>query len=176
MSQEGKEENKSFPEPSPPANLVLDLKIGHVPNPTCKGESEGWGKWVSGKGNGMALPGLAQCWFISEDGHVVRSITNRPHLLLLMFATAAAAKLLQSRLTLWDPIDSSPPGSAVPGILQARTLEWVAISFSSAWKLKVKVKSLSHVQLFTTPWTATHQAPLSKGLSRQEYWSGVPLP
>ena len=66
----------------------------------------------------------------------------------------AAAKSLQSCPTLCDPIDSSPPGSPVPGILQARTLEWVAISFSSAWKWKVKVKSLSRVWLFVTPWTA----------------------
>ena len=89
---------------------------------------------------------------------------------------AAAAKLLQSCPTLCDPIDSSPPGSPVPGILQARTLEWVAISFSSAWKWKVKVKSFSHVWLLATPWTATYQAPLSLGFYRQEYWSRVPLP
>ena len=89
---------------------------------------------------------------------------------------AAAAKSLQSCPTLCDPIDGSPPGSPVPGILQARTLEWVAISFSNAWKWKVKVKSLTRVQLFTTPWTAAHQAPPSMGFSRQEYWSGVPLP
>ena len=87
-----------------------------------------------------------------------------------------AAKLLQSRPTLWEPIDGSPPGSAIPGILQARTLEWVAISFSSAWKEKVKVKSLSLVRLLVTPWTAAYQAPPSMGFSRQEYWSGVPLP
>ena len=66
--------------------------------------------------------------------------------------------------------------SPVPGILQARTLEWVAISFSSAWKWKVKVKSLSRVRLFSTPWTAAHQAPPPMGFSRQEYWNGVPLP
>jgi len=88
---------------------------------------------------------------------------------------AAAAKSLQSCPTLCDPIDSSPPGSPVPGILQARTLEWVAISFSNAWKWKVKVKSLSRVWLFETPWSATYQAPLFMGFSRQEYWSGVPL-
>jgi len=88
---------------------------------------------------------------------------------------AAAAKLLQSCPTLCDPIDSSPPGSPVPGILQARTLEWVAISFSNAWKWKVKVKSLSCVQLLATPWTAAYQAPPSMGFSRQKYWSGVPL-
>ena len=90
--------------------------------------------------------------------------------------TAAAAKLLQSWLTLCDPIDGSPPGSAVPGILQARTLEWVAISFSNAWKWKVKVKSLSRVRLLVTPWTAAYQGPPSMGFSRQDYWSGVPLP
>ena len=83
---------------------------------------------------------------------------------------------LQSCLTLCDPIDGSPPGFPVPGILQARTLEWVTISFSNAWKGKVKVKSLSHVQPSATPWTATYQAPLSIGFSRQVYWSGVPLP
>ena len=87
---------------------------------------------------------------------------------------AAAAKSLQSCLTLCDPIDSSPPGSSVLGILQARTLEWVAISFSNAWKWKVKVKSLSHVWLLATPWTAAYQAPPFMGFSRQEYWSGVP--
>ena len=88
---------------------------------------------------------------------------------------AAAAKSLQSCPTLCDPRGGSPPGSPVPGILQARTLERVAISFSNAWKWKVKVKSLSPVRLFATPWTAAHQAPLSVGVSRQEYWSGVPL-
>ena len=91
-------------------------------------------------------------------------------------AAAAAAKSLQSCSNLCDPIDGSPPGSPVPGILQARTLEWVAISFSNAWKRKVKVKSLSHVRPSATPWTAAHQAPPSMGFSRQEYWSGVPLP
>ena len=88
----------------------------------------------------------------------------------------ATAKSLQSCPTLCDPIDSSPPGSPVPGILQARTLEWVAISFSSAREWKVKGKSLSHVWLLATPWTAAYQAPPSMGFSRQEYWSGVPLP
>ena len=89
---------------------------------------------------------------------------------------SAAAKSLQSCLTLWDPIDGSPPGSTVPGILQATTLEWVAISFSKAGKWKVKVKSLSRIRPLATSWTAAHQAPLSMGFSRQEYWSGVPLP
>ena len=90
--------------------------------------------------------------------------------------TAAAAKSLQSCPTLCDPIDGSPPGSPVPGILQARTLEWVAISFSKAWKWKVKVKSLSRARLLATPWTAAFKAPPSMGFSRQEYWSGAPLP
>ena len=87
-----------------------------------------------------------------------------------------AAKSLQSCPTLCDPIDSSPPGSAVPGILQARTLEGVAISFSNAWKWKVKVKSLSRLRLLVTPGTAAYQAPPPMGPSRQEYWSGLPLP
>ena len=90
--------------------------------------------------------------------------------------SAAAAKSLQSCLTLCDPMDSSPPGCPIPGILQARILEWVAISFSNAWKWKMKVKSLSRVWLLVTPWTAAYQAPSFMGFSRQEYWSGVPLP
>ena len=91
-------------------------------------------------------------------------------------SSAAAAKSPQSCPTLCDPIDSSLPGSPVPGNLQARTLEWIAISFSNAWKWKVKVKSLSRVQLLATPWTAAHRAPPSMGFSRQEYRSGVPVP
>ena len=89
---------------------------------------------------------------------------------------AAAAKSLQSCPTLCNPRDDSPPGSPVPGILQARTLEWVAISFSNVWKWKVKVKSLSYVRLLATPWTAAYQAPPSMGFSRQECWNGLPLP
>ena len=89
---------------------------------------------------------------------------------------AAAAKLHQSCPILCHPTDGSPPGSPIPGILQARTLELVAISFSNAWKWKVKVKSLSHVRLFATPWTAAYQAPPFMGFSRQEYWSELPLP
>ena len=91
-------------------------------------------------------------------------------------ANAAAAKSLQLCPTLCDPIDGSPPGFPVPGILHARTLVWAAISFSNAWKWKVKVKSLSRVRLLATPWTAAYQAPPFMGFSRQEYWSGVPLP
>ena len=91
-------------------------------------------------------------------------------------AAAAAAKSLQLCPTLCNPIYGSPPESPIRGILQARTLEWVAIAFSNAWKWKVKVKSLSCVQLLATPWTAAYQAPPSTGFSRQEYWSGVPSP
>ena len=91
-------------------------------------------------------------------------------------AAAAAAKSLQSCPTLCDPIDGSPPGSAIPGILQARTLEWVVIYFSNPWKWKVTVKSFSRVWLLGTPWTAAYVSPQSMGFSRQEYWSRVPLP
>ena len=98
----------------------------------------------------------------------------------LLFAVAAAVKSLQSCPTSvgqsCDPTDGSPLGSPVPGILQARTLECVAISFSNAWKWKVKVKSLSCVWLSATPWTAAYQAPPSMGFSRQDYLSGLPLP
>ena len=98
------------------------------------------------------------------------------HSFLSSVAAADAAKSLQSSPTLCDPIDGSPSNSPVPGILQARTLEWVAISFSNAWKWKVNMKTFSHAQLFATPWTAALQAPLSVGLCQQESWSGVPLP
>ena len=94
----------------------------------------------------------------------------------MVWATRVAAKSLQSCPSLCDPIDRSPPGFSIPGILQARTLEWVAISFSNAWKWKVKGKSLSGIRLLATPWTAACQAPPSMGFSRQEYWSGVLLP
>ena len=97
------------------------------------------------------------------------------HLKLIQHSKSTA-KSHQSCLTLCNPVDGSPPGSPVPGILQARTLEWVAISFSNAWKWKVKVKLLSRARLLSTPWTAAYQAPPSMGFSRQVYWSGVPLP
>ena len=127
--------------------------------------------------------------YLWQDGEICHS--NHFHFLCLKWGTllekawlgakkkspqdglaAAAARSLQSCPTLCDPRDGSPPGSPVPGILQARTLEWFAISFSSAWKWKVKVKSLSRVWLLATPWTAALQAPPSMGFSRQEYWSG----
>ena len=108
----------------------------------------------------------------------MKSFTGRPSFQNSFHSVvaAAAAKSLQLCPTLCDPIDGSPSGSSVPGILQARTLERVAISFSNAWKWKVKVKSLSRVRLLATPWTAAYQSPPSMGFSRQEYWSGVPLP
>ena len=105
-----------------------------------------------------------------EDLHVPSTV-----LVIKTFIEIAAAKSLWSCPTLCGPTDGSPPGSPVPGVLQARTLEWAAISFSNAGKWKVKVKSLSRVQPSATPWTAAHQAPLPIGFSRQEYWSGVPL-
>ena len=107
---------------------------------------------------------LGECWHCCR----LRDFTQSEE--------SAAAKSLQSCPTLCDPIDVSPRGAPVPGILQARTLEWVAISFSNAGKWKVRVKSLSRVRLLATPWTAAHQAPPSMGFSRQEYGSGVPLP
>ena len=95
---------------------------------------------------------------------------------LALFGSADATKLRQLCLTLCDPIDGSPTGSSVSGILQARILEWVAVSFSNAWKWKVKVKSLSHIWLLAASWTVAYQAPLCRGFSRQEYWNGLPLP
>ena len=123
------------------------------------------------------------CVYVSGANitHVKRCKTNNLHGFLWkclsnLWYTAATAKSLQSCPTLCDPRDGSPPRSPVPGILQARTLEWVAISFSNAGKWKVKVKSLSGVRLFASPWTAAYQAPPAMGFSRQEYWSGLPLP
>ena len=98
------------------------------------------------------------------------------HFLLQCMKVESESEVRQSCLTLPDPMDYGPPGSSVHGIFQARVLEWVAISFSNAWKWKVKVKSLSRVWLLVTPWTAAHQALPFMGFSRQEYWSGVPLP
>ena len=109
--------------------------------------------------------GLTNSW---ENKRSKRQSRKGKMLLLLLLSCF-------SRVRLCDLIDSSPPGSPIPGILQARTLEWVAISFSNAWKWKVKVKSISHVPHYATPWTTAHEAPPSMGFSRQEYWSGVPL-
>ena len=131
--------------------------------------SQLWGYWDRKMERGWDFESLG--WLLCSLSFVTGKIHDR----LIVLATAAA-KSLQSCPTLCDPIDGSPPGSPVPGILQARTLEWVATSFSNAWKWKVKVKSLSRVQLSTTPWTAAHQAPPSMGFPRQEYWSGLPFP
>ena len=110
---------------------------------------------------------------------VIRALEEngiRNVLLTLVYPAAAAAESIQSCPTLCYPTDSSPLGSPIPGILQARIPEWVAISFSNAWKWKGKVKSLSCARLLETPWTAAYQAPPSMGFSRQENWSGEPLP
>ena len=111
-----------------------------------------------------------------DDGFYTTLSLNslRARTMIIPLYAAAAAKSLQSCPTLCDPIDGSPPGSPVPGILQARILEWVITSLSNAWKWKVKVKSLSRVRLPATPWTAAPEAPPSMGFSRQEHWSGVP--
>ena len=98
------------------------------------------------------------------------------HFLLQCMNVKSESEVAQSCLTLSDPMDCSPPGSSVHGIFQTRVLEWGAIAFSNAWKWKVKMKSLSHIRLLATPWTAAYQGPLSMGFSRQEYWSGVSLP
>ena len=123
-------------------------------------------------------------WILSQLSNSPLSLSSRGSLVPLCFLPqgwchlygAAAAKSLQSCPTLCDSIDGSPPGPAAPGILQARTLEWVATSSSNAWKWKVKVNSLSRVRLLAIPWTAAYQAPLSVGFSKQEYWSGLPFP
>ena len=136
---------------------IIDLPTGH-------------GSWeIRGKSVSLSLS-MISCWLVAFTPF------QRAVFLSILHTTTTTTKSLQSCPTLCDPIDGSPPGSAIPGILQARTLEWVAISFSNAWKWKVKVKSLSCVWLFATPWTAAYPAPLSMGFPRQEYWSGVPLP
>ena len=145
---------------------------------------------------------LPSCWLSQESHKIFSETLIKPivviHLCLVcsVFAFHFTSKLVKfrmsfffsvslvislllshfSRVWLCDPIDCSPSGSPVPGILQARTLEWVAISFSNEWKWRVKVKSLSRVRLLVTPWTAAYQASLPMGFSRQEYWSGLPLP
>ena len=125
------------------------------------------------------FPPPAFIWFFSFGGYYTVLWWGTWGLLHYPAATAAAAaaaKSLQLCPTQCNPINGIPPGSPVPGILQARTLEWVAISFSNAWKWKVKMKSLSRVRFLATSWIAAYQAPLSMGFSRQDYWSGVPLP
>ena len=124
-----------------------------------------------GMRNSQNFSDLSNSPGISEDRRPLQANLERS-----AAAAAAAAKSLQSCPTLCDPMDCSLPGFSVHGILQARTLEWVAISFSNAWKWEVKVKLLSCVWLLATPWTAAYQDPPSMGFSRQQYWSGVPLP
>ena len=115
-------------------------------------------------------------WNTHTHTHTHKDIYTRLVTIWYLLPAAAAAKSRQSCPSRCNPIDGSPPGSSVPGILQARTLEWVAISFSNAGKWKMKVKSLSCVWLLATSWTAAYQTLPSIGFSRQEYWSGVPFP
>ena len=96
--------------------------------------------------------------------------------LLQCIKVKSESEVTQSCPALCEPMDCGPLGSSIHVILQARILQWVAFSFSNAYKWKVKVKSLSPVQLFASPWTAAYQAPLSMWFSRQEYWSGLPFP
>ena len=124
----------------------------------------------------ISLGGKVRCYNYSVKQHLFEILLLKKYLKQPCKTAAAAAKSRQSCPTLCNPVDGSPPGSPVPGILQARILEWVAISFSNPWKWKAKMKLLSRVQPSATPWTAAFQAPLSTGFSRQEYWSGVPLP
>ena len=141
--------------------------LGSIPGlGRSPGGEKGYPLQYSGLENSMdyIAHGAAKSWTWLRDFHFITHTAT------------ATAKSLQSCPTLGDPIDGSPPGSPVPGTLQARSLEWVAISFFNAWKWKVKVKSLSRLRLLATPRTAAYQAPLSIGFSRQEYWSGVPLP
>ena len=149
-----------------PAGSKAQCHLAWWRTPTwCPWDGPGWGR---GQPQPLSLVELGE---VPGVQHLVQEYTVN-----LEVPAAAAGKLLQSCPILCDPRNGSPPGSLVPGILQARTLEWVAISFSNALKWKVKVKSLSPVQLLATPRTAAYQAPPSTGFSRQEYWSGVPLP
>ena len=128
-----------------------------------------WFLHLKKKKKAFLMLGLHEAWLLCLH----HSLFNIIYLIVYFHdIAAAAAKSLQSCPTLCDPIDGCLPGSSVPGILQARTLNWVVISFSNAWKWKVKVKLLSRVQLFETSWIAAYQAPQSMGFSRQEYWSG----
>ena len=121
--------------------------------------------------NGAVKDWLSKCIFVHLVFLSVIKHTADEQLLLLLLLLSASVVSDSVR-----PHRRQPTRLPVPGILQARTLEWVTISFSNAWKWKVKVKSLSCVRLLATPWTAAHQALPSMGFSRQEYWSGVPLP
>ena len=154
-----------------PASLVAQRVKASACNVGDLGLIPGSGRFP-GEGNGNPLQYSCLENPIEEPGGLQSTGSQRVgHDWVTSLATA---KLIQSCSTLCDPIDGSPPGSPAPGILQARTLEWVAISFSSAWKWKLKVKLLSCVRLLETPWTAAYQAPPPMGFSRQEYWSGLP--
>ena len=148
--------NSSTGIPSPPLALFLVM--------LCKAHLTSHSRMSSSRS------AITPSWLSGSWRSFLYSSVYSCHLFLISFASfaAAAAKSLQSCPTLCDPINGSPPGSPIPGILQARVLEWVAISFSNAWKWKVKVKSLSHIRLLATPWTAAYQAPPSMGFSRQE--------
>ena len=151
--------------------MEINQQNSHIIMPVCRpGESNNSGTLV------VCLQSCCTGWKYQIRQQKVREMNCSLYSTLprSLAAAATAAKSLQSCLILCDPIDGSSPGSPIPGILQARTLEWVAISFSNAWKWKVKVKLLSGVRLFATPWTAAYQAPPSMGFSRQEYWSEVP--
>ena len=147
--------------------LLFEQKVNARQEEEEEGGKEGRGRWWWSHSY-IFLPRASYSSKHLTYNSSFNSITINNH-------AAAAAKSLQSCPTLCDPIDGSLPGSPVPGILQARTLEWGAISFSSEWKWKVKVKLLSHVRPSATPWTAAFQAPPSMGFSRQEYWSGVSI-
>ena len=121
-----------------------------------------------------------ECWVLNQLFLSPLSLLSRSSLVILFAfchkrVSSAYLLLLLNRFS-HVRLCATPPGSPISEILQARTLEWVAISFSNAWKWKMKVKSLSHVWLLATPWTAAYQAPPSREFSRQEYWSGLPLP
>ena len=138
--------------------------LGNLPNPGIKPTS-----LTSPPLAGVSLPPVppGKPSLLQSDTRRKLDYNGKTHNIINRMKYAAAATSLQLCPTLCDPTDGTPPGSTVPGILQARTLEWVAISFSNAWKWNRSV---------TTQWTAAHQAPPSMGFSRQEYWSGVPLP
>ena len=140
-------------EPIPPVSTTL-----------ARGFLHHWATWE--------IIEITFIWKVRFSEGMVSDLSLERALPRWWWVRSSAAKLLRLYPTLCNPIDGSPPGSPVPGILQTRTLEWVAISFSNEWKWKVKVKSLSCVRLLGTPWTAAYQAPPSMGFSRQEYWSG----
>ena len=143
-------------------------------NPSFYEEVNEWRKYK----NTIRLVKLRKSCYLWQHilSHIYKCICVYIYIYIFMRMLLLLLLSRFSHVRLCNPIDSSPPGSPFPGILQARTLECVAISFSNAWKWKVKVKLLSRAWLLATPWTAAYQAPPSMGFSRQECWSGVPLP